>query len=55
MKDYDELNKLGVYDLRNYARIIGVKSPTTKKKAELIEKILQIHQGIVFLTFYFLI
>lgn len=33
---------LGVYELRGLARVLGVKSPTTKKRDELISLILQI-------------
>ncbi len=38
---------MGIYDLRNYARAIGVKSPTTLKRNELIEKINGIIEGVV--------
>lgn len=40
-----DFEKMGIYDLRNYARMIGVKSPTTLKRNELIEKINQIIEG----------
>ena len=40
-----DLENLGIYDLRNYARAMGVKSPTTLKRNELIEKINQIVEG----------
>lgn len=42
-KDFE---KMGIYDLRNYARLVGVKAPTTLKRDELIEKINQIIEGI---------
>lgn len=38
-------NQLGIYELRNVAREIGVKRPTTFKKADLIEQIEQIETG----------
>ena len=41
-KDYEQM---GIYDLRNYARAIGVHSPTTLKRAELISKINEIING----------
>lgn len=40
--DYENM---GIYDLRNYARHIGVKSPTTLKRDELIQKINEIIEG----------
>jgi hypothetical protein len=40
-----ELEKINVYTLRNLARDIGVKSPTSLTKPLLIEKILQIQSG----------
>ena len=36
---------LGIYDLRNYARSLGVVSPTKLKRSELIDKITAIIQG----------
>lgn len=39
------LEKLGVYELRELARSIGVSSPTTKKRKELCENILKISRG----------
>ena len=39
------LNKLNVHSLRTYAREIGVKAPTTLKKAEIINEILLINGG----------
>ncbi|HAJ77806.1 MAG TPA: hypothetical protein DCO89_01905 [Clostridiales bacterium] len=41
-KNYENM---GIYDLRNYARVMGVHSPTTLKRAELIEKINEIING----------
>jgi len=41
----EELEKLGIYQLRIYARHVGVKLPTTIKKAELIDSILAILNG----------
>ena len=43
--DKEQLQKLSVYDLRNVAREIGVKAPTTLTKQALIEEILQIESG----------
>lgn len=40
--DYENM---GIYDLRNYARHVGVKSPTTLKRDELIQKINEIIEG----------
>lgn len=40
-----DFEKMGIYDLRNYARSIGVISPTKLKRAELIEKITAIING----------
>ena len=42
-----DLESLGIYDLRNYARAMGVQSPTTLKRAELIAKINQIIEGVI--------
>ncbi len=39
------LNNLGVYELRELARNLGVVSPTTKKREELCEQILKISSG----------
>ena len=41
----EKFDNMGIYDLRNYARAIGVKAPTTLKRDELINKIMQIKQG----------
>ena len=42
-----DLNAMHVYDLRDYARFIGVRSPTLYRKADLIIAINQIEQGTV--------
>ena len=39
------LKKMGVYELRELARQVGVESPTTKKRAELCDQILKICSG----------
>ena len=41
-KDYENM---GIYDLRNYARSMGVHSPTTLKRDELIDRINEIING----------
>jgi|AntRauTorcE11897_2_1112592.scaffolds.fasta_scaffold00019_85 transcription termination factor Rho len=41
----NNLEKLGIFELRNLARDIGVHSPTIYKKKEIIEKILDIING----------
>lgn len=41
----ENLESLGVHDLRNIARMWGVPSPTVIKKAQLIESILQVMSG----------
>ncbi len=41
----EELSKLGIYDLREIGRKVGVQSPTIFKKEQLIEKILEIIYG----------
>ena len=41
----DNLNALGIFQLRDLARNVGVHLPTTYKKDELIEKILQVMSG----------
>ncbi len=51
MKNLNENQKIrvyenmGIYELRNYARGIGVKSSTNKAKSELIDLILKIENG----------
>lgn len=42
----EELYKLNIHELRDIARQIGVHSPTTKKKEELVELTLQIIYGV---------
>ncbi len=42
---YDYFLTLGISDLRSYGREIGVSRPTTKKKEELIEAIIDIFTG----------
>lgn len=42
---YKNLDDMGIYDLRNYARAMGVHSPTTLRKQELIQKIEEITNG----------
>lgn len=39
------LNKLGIYELRELARSMGIPSPTTKKRKELCEQILKVSTG----------
>jgi|LGOV01.1.fsa_nt_gb transcription termination factor Rho len=41
----ENLEKLGIFELRNLAREIGVYSPTTYKKQELIDNVLLIASG----------
>lgn len=43
----ENLNQLGIFELREVARNIGVHLPTTYKKDELIEKIIQVANGFV--------
>jgi len=40
-----ELNKMGIHDLRTFARNSGVKSPTTLKKEQLIDGIIMVKSG----------
>ena len=44
MENYD-LEHMGIYDLRQLGRRVGVKSPTTMKKRELITQIKAINSG----------
>lgn len=39
------LKELGIYELRELARQVGVESPTTKKRSELCDNILKIYSG----------
>lgn len=41
----DELNELSLFELRNAAREMGVKSPTTFKKGDLIQKMISVSSG----------
>ncbi len=41
----DNLSKLGIFQLREIARDVGVHLPTTYKKDDLIEKIIQVASG----------
>lgn len=40
-----QLEKYSIYQLRYLARSLGVRSPTTKKRAELLQKIVAIQEG----------
>ena len=42
---HKNFENMGIYDLRNYARMMGVNSPTTLKRAELIARINEIING----------
>ena len=41
----EKLNELNIFALRDFARKTGVKSPTSKKKEQLIQEILEITSG----------
>ena len=43
--DKNDLENLGIHELRKLARTIGVKAPTTKRKSDLINEILLIKSG----------
>lgn len=43
--DNEKLNSLGIFELRNLARSLGVKSPTTLKRSELISEIELVFSG----------
>ncbi|MBR2330222.1 MAG: Rho termination factor N-terminal domain-containing protein [Clostridia bacterium] len=43
--DIGQLYEMNIHALRNIAREVGVKSPTTLKKKELIDEILQMESG----------
>lgn len=45
MRNRQELKTLGIHKLRDLARELGVKAPTTKRQSELIEEILKIECG----------
>lgn len=46
-ENYNIYNDFGIYELRNIAREKGVKSPSTKKKNELIEDIIKLDSGVI--------
>lgn len=41
------LDGMSVYEVRNIARELGVRSPTTEKKRELIEAIVGVAAGLI--------
>lgn len=41
----EKLQELGIFEIRNLAREVGVHLPTTLKKQELIDKIMNILAG----------
>ena len=43
--ELDHLNNMGIHNLRIFARQVGVKSPTSLKKSELIDLIVKIKTG----------
>ena len=43
--DFNKLNNLRIHELRDFARNVGVKSPTSLKKEEIIEQVLLILSG----------
>ncbi len=45
MQSRQELETLGIHKLRDLARELGVKAPTTKRQSELIDEILKIECG----------
>lgn len=47
----ENLNKYNLFYLREYAKTIGVKCPTALKKQVLIEKIIEIKNGIALPNF----
>ena len=42
-----DVSNMRIYELRDYARKIGVKSPTSKTKQELIDQIHLIESGVI--------
>ena len=50
MKEFSkiELESIGIYNLRNYARRLGVKAPTKKVKKVLIDEIMKIYSKELF-------
>ena len=45
MQTKSDLDVLGVHELRDIARNLGVKAPTTKKRDQLVDEILKIRSG----------
>lgn len=43
--NHEKLKELGIFELRNFARSLGVKSPTTLKRDELINEIEMVFSG----------
>lgn len=43
--DRSSLEKVGIFELRLYAKKCGVYSPTTKRKKEIIDEIINIQEG----------
>ncbi len=43
--DIKKLQKMSIYELRDIARAMGVKSPTTFRKQDLITQIINIQEG----------
>lgn len=43
--NHEKLNELGIFELRNLARSLGVKSPTTLRRNELISEIEMVFSG----------
>ena len=43
--DIEKLQKMSIYELRGVARSLGVKSPTTFRKNDLITQIINIQEG----------
>ena len=41
----EELNELSIFALREFARRTGVYAPTSKKKGQLIDEIIEISEG----------
>lgn len=39
------IETLGIYELRNYARAVGVRSPSTKRRQQLLDEIEEIESG----------
>ena len=43
--DMENLKKMSIYELRSVARSLGVKSPTTFRKQDLITQIINVQEG----------